>query len=79
MFSLKSRIKLKYIFIFALGVLIVGPLGGAFVSWNIDKAYFGNWTGDSRLSYMLVCIIYGVALYHEGYKKELKKRIQDRL
>ena len=79
MFSLKSRVKLKYIFIFALGVLIVGPLGGAFVSWNIDKAYFGNWTDDTRLSYMLVCIIYGIALYYDGYKKELMRRYEDRL
>ena len=79
MFSLKSRVKLKYTFIFILGVLIVGPLGGAFASWNIEAAYFGNWSSDSRISYLIFCIIYGIALYHEGYKKELKKRIQDRL
>ena len=79
MFSLKSRIKLKYTFIFILGVLIVGPLGGAFASWNIEAISFGNWSSGSRISYLIFCIIYGVALYHEGYKKELKKRVKDRL
>lgn len=79
MFSLKSRLKLKYIFIFIIGVLTIGPVGCVFISWNIEAAYFGNWTEESRIFYMIACVIYGYAVYYDGYKKELKSRNQEKL
>ena len=77
MFSLKTRVKLKYIFIFILGVLTIGPIGCTFISWNIEAAYFGNWTDETRIAYLCACIVYGVAVYSSGYTVELKKRSQD--
>ena len=69
----KNWLRYKYIIIYLISILSIGPVIGAFVSWNLDFLNPGYWTIEARVAYLIIIVYCGTIIYKGYYLKALKK------